>query len=285
MPESNAAESLAALERWMQVLLTHPDGASAGAKSAAARAESPLSIPDVFLPSRELGAAERVEIYAEMYFARLVEILAEEFPAFTRLVGHERAHALFRAYVVAHPSRHYSLNVLGRRLEAFLGGEAEPFEPRAFALELVRLERAVQDVFDAPECASLAADAIAAVPAERWGEARLVPIPALALFPFEHPVNAWYQAFKDDEERAVPAPEPAWLAVFRQDGRVWRMELSHAQHDLLAELVRGRPLGAALTALGEAGHDLAALAPNLQGWFRTWAAEGFFARVETDEGE
>ena len=42
-------------------------------------------------------------------------------------------------------------------------------------------------------------------------------------------------------------------------------------------------LGAALAALGEAGHDLAALAPNLQGWFRTWAAEGFFARVAFDE--
>jgi hypothetical protein len=279
------AESLHALERWMQELLTHPDGPGAGAASPAARAALAVTIPDVFLPSRELTSEERVGVYAEMYFARLIEVLEEEFPALVHLLGHERAHELFHAYVIAHPSRHYSLNVLGKKLEAFLRDEALELESRPFAVELARLERAIQDVFDAPECTSLAADAIAAVPQDRWPRARLVPVPAFALFAFEHPVNAWYQAFKNDEPRPVPAPERTFLAVFRQDGRVWRMDLSPAQHALLAALANGRALEPALLELAGSGHDLAAIAPQLQGWFRTWAAEGFFARVETDEDE
>jgi len=286
MPRERAmGESLGALERWMQQLLTHPDGPRAGAGSPEARAALAATIPDVFLPSRELTSEERVGVYADMYFARLIEVLEEEFPALVHLLGHARAHGLFRDYVVAHPSRHYSLNVLGKGLEAFLRDEVGDLEPREFALELARLERAIQDVFDAPECASVAADALARVPPERWGRARLLPIPALALFDFEHPVNAWYQAFKNEDHRPPPAREPSWLVVFRQEGRVWRMELSRAQHALLSALANGETLERALGELERSGFALAELAPELQGWFRTWAGEGFFARVETDEGE
>jgi hypothetical protein len=278
------AEPLAALERWMQALVTHPEGVPAGARSAEARAALAAEIEDVFLPSRELTPAERVGVYAGMYFARLIEVLEAEFPALVRLLGHAQAHALFQRYLVAHPSRHANLNVLGKQLEAFLRDEAGALEPRAFALELARLERAIQDVFDAPECTSLSAEAIAAVPPERWARARLVPIPAFALLAFEHPVNAWYQAFKDEAPLPSLAPAPSYLAVFRQEGRAWRMDLTRAQHALLAALAAGRALEPALLALAEQGHDLAAIAPELQGWFRTWAAEGFFARVETEAG-
>lgn len=279
------AEPLAALERWMQTLLTHPDGPELGVQSAEARAALPAGIEDVFLPSRELTSAERVGIYAEMYFARLIEVLEEEFPALVHLLGHARAHGLFQDYVVAHPSRHYSLNVLGQRLPAYLRDEAVELEPRAFAVELARLERTIQDVFDAPACASLAVEALTAVPPERWSQARLLPIPAFALLAFEHPVNAWYQAFRERASAdAAPLPAPArarsHTAVFRQDGRVWRMDLTPAQHALLTALAAGHALEPALLELAHAGHDLAALAPELQGWFRTWAAEGFFARVE-----
>ena len=274
-------ESLGALERWMQEVVTHPGGPGAGASSKTARAALRASIEDVFLPSRELSSEERVGVYAGMYFSRLIEVLEEEFPALVHLLGHERAHALFHDYAVAHPSRHYSLNVLGKELEAYLRDEAEELEPRTFAVELARLERAIQDVFDAPECASITAAAITSVPPDRWAAARLVPVPAFALFALEYPVNAWYQAFKNDAPLPVPEPSPSYVAVYRQDGRVWRMDLSRAQHALLAALAAGKPLELALADLQCSGFPLADLAPELQGWFRTWASEGFFARVET----
>ena len=226
---------------------------------------------------------ERVAVYASMYFARLLEVLEEEFPALVHLLGHERAHQLLRAYVVAHPSRHYSLNALGKELEAFLRDEAESLDPRAFATELARLERALQDVFDAPESETLSPESLAAVPSDAWPRARLVPISALALLALEHPVNAWYQAFKDGAPYPPPPPAPSFLAVFRQDGRVWRMDLTKPQHALLTALTSGLALEPALASLAQDGHDLPTIAPELQGWFRTWATEGFFARVEVGE--
>src|SRR5262245_54028644 len=139
--EVGVPESPATLERWMQLLLTHPDGPGAGASSAEARATLAATIPDVFLPSRELSSEARVGVYAEMYFARLIEVLEEEFPVLAHLCGHARAHALFRAYLIAHPSKHYSLNALGKALPAFVRDEAGELEERGFAFELARLER------------------------------------------------------------------------------------------------------------------------------------------------
>jgi len=274
-------EPLEALERWMQALITHPQGPAAGAASESARSALAAEIDEVLLPSRELSSEERVGVYAGMYFTRLVEILREEFPALTQCLGVERAEKLFADYVHAHPSRHYSLNVLGKRLSGFLRDEVPELEPREFAVELARLERAIQDVFDAAESSSLTAAELAAVPPEAWNGARLIPIPALSLFAFEYPVNAWYQAFREDEPRALPEPAPSWLVVFRQDGRVWRMDLSQLQHALLLALTQGRTLGTALAELSEMpGVDPGELGAEIQRWFRTWAAEGFFARVE-----
>lgn len=268
----------------MQALVTHPAGPAAGVEARARSGSPGVEIEQVFEPSTTLSALERVQIYADMYFARLVEVLEQEFPALVAWLGHAEAHALFRDYVVAHPSRSFTLNRLGSRLEAFLRDEAElPDElaaRRSVAVELARLERSIQDVFDAPEGPRLAPAELAAVPPERFGDLRLVPHPAFALLDFAHPIEPWYRAQR--EERPLPplAPRSSALAVFRQAGRVWRLELSAAQRALLGALVEGLPLAAALERLAEEGHDLATLAPELQGWFRTWAEEGFFAALE-----
>lgn len=281
MPERPATPTdLGALERWMQAVVTDPDGPAAGAAGAEGRRALGAALEDVFLPSRELTVAERVGVYADGYFERLGDVLRGEFAGLVALLGSEESARLFRAYVVRHPSRHYSLNALGARFPAFLADEAE-CAAHAFAVELARLERSIQDVFDAPECASLGADDIAAVPAERWAGARLVPIPALALHVFAYPVNAWYRAFREDELRPAPAPAETRVLVHRHEGRVWRTDLPRPQHALLAALAAGHTLGEALGALAELpALDLAEVAPRVQGWFREWAGEGLFARVE-----
>lgn len=281
------SEGLAALERWMQALVTHPEGPEAGAEASARSGGLAAEIEHEFQPSATLSALERVQLYSGMYFARLVEVLEEEFPALVAWLGRAPAQALFRAYVVAHPSRSFTLNRLGRGLEAFLRDEAvlarELADRRRVAVELARLERCIQDVFDAPEGPSLAPEALSAVPAQRFGDLRLVPHAACALLDFAHPLEAGYRAFREGQAWPPLEPRPCALAVFRQAGRVWRLELTPPQRALLGALFEGLPLGAALERLAHGGHDLAALAPELQGWFRTWAAEGFFAGFELVE--
>lgn len=82
--------SLATLERWMQSVVMHADGAEAGVRSPAAKRLLPgaaRDLPSVVLPSKALTSVERLDIYAHMYYIRLVEILQEEYPTTLQILG------------------------------------------------------------------------------------------------------------------------------------------------------------------------------------------------------
>jgi hypothetical protein len=256
---------LAALQRWFLDTVTHPDGVAAGAGDR--------GIASVVTPSRALDPAARIGIYAGMYFLRLAEVLEEDFAGLRARLGCEAADALFRAYLVAHPSRHPNLNELGARLPEFLAARdgAQPFEA-----ELARLERSMQEVFDAPRASTLATDDLLAIPPDRFAELALPFAPAVRLHAFRYPVNEWFQAFRAGETRPRPEPEESWVVVYRRDDRVWRLPLEHEAHLLLAQIGAGVALGAALQHVEAAGL-LGAVAPHLQGWFQDWAGLGLFA--------
>ena len=275
---------LGELQRWMQAVVTHPEGVTAGADSPQARQVLDRSIAEVVLPSPRLTPEERIAIYANMYFDRLVEVLEDELPALGALLGEEQRDRLLRAYLVRHPSCHWNLNELGARFPAFLAGPPPALgqgDTASFALELARLERGIQDVFDAPESPTLEAGSLFAVSAEERGDVRLRLAPALLLFAFEHAVHAWYQAFKDGETPPEVRREDTWLLLHRRNGTVWRRPLTRVEHAILESLQHGDTLGDALAAAAACpGGDPERLGSSLEGWFRDWTGLGLFAGLE-----
>lgn len=270
------ASELERFQRWFLEVVTHPDGVSAGA--TAGQPWLPQAIEDVCQPSERLAATDRVGIYAGMYFLRLCEVLSDDFPALCALLGPEASERLQRAYLVRHPSSHPNLNQLGRDLAGWLADEAPDVPARAFAVELARLERAVQEVFDAPRATSLSTDELLGIPPEAWAETGLETAPALRLLAFEHPTNAWYQEWREKESApAVPEPSSSWLALYRRDWRVWRQPLAPEAFALLGALQEGATLGAALESLAERPElDLEEVGRSLTDWFREWSGLGFF---------
>ena len=78
------------IERWMQALIMDPDGVRSGLRSQVAGDILPCteeSLEGLVLPSKQLDSVERLSIYGSMYFSRLIEILAEEFPTVQQLLG------------------------------------------------------------------------------------------------------------------------------------------------------------------------------------------------------
>ncbi len=275
------------LMRWMQAVVTHPGGVAAGADSADARAELPggaRAIGAVVEPSATLEPDERLSVYANMYFARLIEVLEDDFPATRHALGEERFDELARAYCVARPSRHYSLNMLGAGLAAFVRDELADVEHRDFLVELIELERTIDEVFDAPRSGTLALDDVLRVPSEHAAGARFETIPALRLLEYRYPVNAFVRAVRRDEDPAIPAQErPIRLVVWRRDGTVWRSEQSIAKHAVLKALHAGATLGEALERAAETpGADAAELA-NVGAWFQEWTGEGMFRSLVLPE--
>ena len=71
-----------------------------------------------------------------------------------------------------------------------------------------------------------------------------------------------------------------FVALSRRDYIVRRHALSPAQHDLLAAILAGRPVGEAIQRAAEADDNVEALSENLNNWFHQWSAAGFFQSVE-----
>src|SRR5262245_46630384 len=268
------------LPRWLQAFVVHPGTPEEAASSGAPSEEFPgVSVPDVIRPSRTLAPVERVAIYQRMYPIRMYEALEGDYPALQHFLGDEGFDALVRAYVEVHPSRSYSLNRLGDHLPEFIR-TASGIKRPDFCYELARLELAVTEAFDAPETPPLSEAAIAAVPPDAWEHARLTPIAAFRLLSFRYPVNAYLQTVRDDDHDHPKARlKDTWVAVYRRDYGVFRLDLSRTAHDLLADLAAGATLGDAIASALRRGGKRAPSEHELFRWFREWMSGGIFREV------
>lgn len=298
MSERGSPRSLDVVQRWFQAVVTHPDGVEGGVESEEAQRLIRLNrseLEAVIGRSRNLTAAERMGIYANAYYARLLECLAAFFPILQKALGEEVFEGFAFEYLQHYPSKSYTLDRLGESFARFLA-ETRPEpeqeeEPGAvewpdFLIDLTLFEWNLNQVFDGPGVEGkplLTAELLQSFPAERFAEARLVPVPCLRLLAFRFPINAYYTAARhagEGEEPPIPDPAPEYVALTRRDFVVRRFPLTPAQHALLEKILAGAPVGEAIAAAAEiSGLDDEALGAELQAWFRLWVAEGFFQSI------
>lgn len=298
MSEPGSPRSLDVVQRWFQAVVTHPDGVEGGVESEEAQRLIRLNraeLEAVIGRSRNLTAAERMGIYANAYYARLLECLASFFPVLQKALGDEVFEGFAFEYLQHYPSKSYTLDRLGESFARFLE-ETRPEpeegeEPGAvgwpdFLIDLAVFEWNLNRVFDGPGVEGkplLTAELLQSFPAERFAGARLIPVPCLRLLAFRFPVNAYYTAARhagDGEELAIPDPQPEHVALTRRDFVVRRFSLTPPQHALLEKILAGAPVGEAIAAAAEiSGLDDEALGAELQAWFRLWVAEGFFQSI------
>ena len=277
--------SLSELQRWMMDVVTHPEGASAGIDAASKSGTSGLKgqkAHSIVRRSKNLTSLERIGIYQEMYFLRLIEILEGDFSAVRHAIGEDDFPEVAKAYVVAYPSKHYDLCNLGAKFSIFLRA-AKTLKHRAFLADLAKLERAIEEVFDEKQVKPLTIDELLGVPKEQWINMRLATVPALRLISSRYPINAYFEAVRADEHPLIPAARATWLAVYRKKNfQVWRMELDRPQFAMLTALARGKTVGQAVEACLEVPEAQSLdLAASVKSWFDEWAASGFFASSGT----
>lgn len=226
------------------------------------------------LPSKTLRPEQRLGIYVDAYLSRLVEALEEDFPAVSRLLGHRAFHRTCRAYLERHPSRSRSLNPLGRKLPEFLSS-------RAAARDLARIEVAMSEVFDGDPAEPLKPSDFGRMTSESLAGVRLGFVPAFRLLELDHAVNPVVDAVR--QERATVPPlkrKRSWIAVYRKEFKVYRLDLGEAAHAALSALHRGRTVAQAVaTAARRWKGKPADLQSQIRRWFGEWVSEGFFARV------
>lgn len=291
---------LAQIQRWLQAVITHPDGVEAGLDSEEARGAIDVPrerVEDVVDPSRRRTSIERLEVYANAYYARLLECLRDEFPALLHAVGEEVFDGLAFGYLQSYPSQSYTLSQLSRRFVEFLE-ETRPSEDDDldgalswpdFMIDLARLERCYSEVFDGPGAERLkllGADELREISPDAWVHARLLVVPCLRLLSVRFPVHEYATAVREKQQPDLPDAEPTWLAISRIKYVVRRWTLNRVQFELLSALVDGETVGAAIERAAslavESGDSLDSLAANLRDWFAEWSSAGFFQGIEQE---
>ncbi len=193
----------------------------------------------------QLGAEERVDIYAQMYYARLFEILKGDFPRVAAILGCDRFHEVTSAYLAQHPSTHPSLRQLGRFFSAFLQARPES-EELPFLSELAALEWARVEVFDAPDTEPLRAEHLQMIQPDDWPALILHLVPAFQVVNSEWPLHVIWKAAEEDEaphEEAV-AREPSVLRVWRNGFSVYHTKMDATEQMVLTGVMAGNPFDA-----------------------------------------
>jgi hypothetical protein len=235
----------------------------------------------------KLSADERLDIYRRGYHLRLVECLADDYPAIQHALGEEPFEDLCARYIGAHPSKGPNLNYFGRHMEAFCRGGARSFfddaQRASFVADLAALEWAIVEVIHAPSADPLTLEGLSHVAPDAWATARLVPNTSVRLLRFDCPVNAYFQAFREGRSPEQPSAAPSMAVVYRSGPTIWRMDLTPPMYEVLSALVAGEKLGDALARAesGLEGVEPAEAMQRVSHWFREWVSSGLFIRVET----
>lgn len=278
------------LQRWMQYVITHPEGIEAGMAAERARQQLDVAadqIGAVILPSQQLSSLDRLAVYANAYFARLLECLREEFPALQHALGEEVFDGFAFRYLQCYPSQSYTLSELGRNFSRHLE-ETRP--PRTddgtdwadFLIDLATLERLYAEVFDGPgieSCGVLRNETLAAISPEQWPDCQLVPAPCLRLPSLRFPAHEYIEAVRRGESPTIPAPAATHLVVTRREFVIRRFTVGDDEQALLALLVDGKTIGEAVQVAAARSIDPARLGSQLRDWFARWSQERLFAEV------
>ena len=253
----------------------------------------------IIKPNDRLTSFERLEIYNRQYWFRVLSAFAEDFPGVRAVLGGRRFDAMARAYLVACPSRSFTLRNLGSRLVSWLHKHpAWALERQSLALDMARLEWADIEAFDGLREPSLKAEDLAGV---NPAKLRLRLQPYVSLLALRYPVdelllevrkdaddldvasNTFNERHKRKRVSAVAKlrPSPIFLAVHRLDEDVYYRRLDREEFVILSALHAGNSLNAAIeAALRTSPIAVADRAAHVEKWFHSWSALGWFCRRE-----
>ena len=247
-------------------------------------------------PNDRLTSFERLEIYNRQYWFRVLDSFSEDFPGLRAVLGDRLFNAVAKAYATDCPSRTFTLRNLGSQLERWLRKHPSWAGSRQkLALDMVRLEWADIEAFDGKAEPALRPEDLSGATGTKL---RLRLQPYIQLLDLRYPVDDLLLSVRDDADTefasnalnerrkrkkvlAVARLKPAsiFLAVHRLDFSVYFRRLEREEFVLLSSFRRGKSLSQAIeSALRRSSIPSAEKLADIERWFHTWAALGWFCR-------
>jgi hypothetical protein len=223
--------------------------------------------------------ATRLSIYGDGYRSRLIEALEANFPVLRELLGEADFESMGAAYVRAQPSQFFSIRYYGNALADFLASEPQ-YAAAPVLAELAKWEWAMTEVFDAADAEPIGADALAAVPPERWAELRFEWHPSIRRLALAWNAPQIWKAVSDGAEppEVTLSPEPEQWLLWRQDLRTYFRSLQPAEVVVLDAARRMQPFGELCALLSDELGEAQAPA-KAAAFLREWVRSGLLTAI------
>jgi len=243
--ETRQAPSLRDVQELLYDLMTAPSGV---APALAARGLGRAALDGLIAGDERLGAVARLDIYANMYFFRILDVLREEFPRVSAALGADAFHDLITDYLLAERPAHPSLREVGGRLPGFLRapppGQVRRGPP--WLAELAALERTHRELFDARDAEPLALAALQGLTAEAFSTLPVRLIPAQRVLVHAFALSRVWQGGGEPEEC------PETLLVWRRGTTVHhRAVVNDAESAMLRRALEPATLADLCQVFGE----------------------------------
>lgn len=251
---SAAGLSLEQVQRLMFRAITWPTGVRGFLASADAATRE--AFEHVFEGTKDFGRAERVDVYADAYFYRLLSALRDMFPRLAQLTGDVAFHNLVTDYVLAVSSTSPDLRRAGDELPTFLRSH-ELARRAPFVGDVAELELRLNHALDCPDDARLTERELANIPADSWPGLRFRFSTATSRLSLGWDVIRIFEAC-DRGERAetlelAVQPEAHAVLVGRRGHGVYFRALGDLENRALSALEQGDTLARACETLAAAG--------------------------------
>jgi hypothetical protein len=263
------------LQKLLCRLITAPNGVEEGL-----RAEKNLptaGIGALVGGDNRLSAVERIDIYANMYFYRLLDAIKEDFPATLKILGAFEFHNLITGYLVEYPPSDPSITEASQHLAEFV--ENSPvLKNKPFLSDLVRLERALVEVFLGLDSNPLIVDELQTIPPREWPAIRIAIHPAIRLLDCGWRVDELLSAVEQEHFVPTPIRQRRSIIVWRKDCYVAYRALDDVERRALANVRCGSEFKLVCEAIAaEVGEGEAPARTSKM--LSRWLADGILVRA------
>lgn len=240
-------------------------------------------------PSPTLRPAQRIELYNQQYWWRLLSALHDSFPLVTRLFGYsDFNHTIGFPYLVAHPPSHWSLNALGDFLPQWLEQHYEASDKK-LVYDAALLDWAYNKNFVVKQLQPLQAEGSDNDNAiQELYSTTLSLQPSIELLYFDYELFSYRQEFlKEEPEFWIDNPfpllekKPLWSVLYRSsDNNIYWQEVSKGEYLLLQRFKDGTSIEELCEWLEDQPEELTAEASEqLHVWLQRWISQQWLGKI------
>lgn len=268
---------LKSTQQWFASIITRPID-----ENSQMNPISPSGVPmteeakKYIVPSPTLKPAQRIQIYNQQYWWRLITTMQETFPTLLRLFGyHDFNQTIAVPYLAKYPPNHWSLNQLGNRLTTWI--EESYLENDKLVYDIAKIDWAFNDSFLAASKNTLDMNI-----SEETLQIPLSLQPHLTFFEMPYDLFTFRKEFLKQEpdywvDNEFPElkhlPEIAYFAFYRDaNNNMNYQKLEKSEYQILKQFEKPTSIEAVCEWLEEQDESFCDEASqHLQQWFQKWA--------------